>query len=433
MNSQVSGVFAWEALDSRGRPTVGCEVTLRGGARGTVVVPSGASTGGHEVHERRDGGERYGGYGVAGAVRGVIDELGPAIEGLDAHQREVIDATLTGLDASPALTRLGGNAVLAVSLATLIAAGHDAGVPLYEYLDDSGEPPLLPLPMVNIISGGAHAGRMLDIQDVLAVPVGAAGIAQGIEWVWRVRTAAADLLRQQGAPAHLVADEGGLAAELGGNAEALDVVCSAIERAGLRPGTDVAIAVDIAAGQILRPDGTYRLAVEDRDLRRDEWLDELERWCRDYPIVSLEDALDENDWQGWAELTKRLPRIQLLGDDLFATNLARLERGIERGAGNAVLVKPNQTGTVTRAERVARRASRSGYGRVVSARSGDTEDGYLADLAIGWRAGQIKVGSLMRSERTAKWNRLLRIAAELGDGARFAGPGVLGGASQMWL
>lgn len=427
MRSQVSDVFAWEALDSRGRPTVGCEVTLRSGARGAVTVPSGASTGGYEVHELRDGGERFGGFGVLGAVRHVNDTLGPAVRGLNVHQRDTFDATLVDVDGTPDLSRIGGNAVLAVSLAALLAAAQDAGVALYRYLDDSGEPPLLPLPMVNIVSGGAHAGGMLDIQDVLAVPVGAADVPQAIEWVWRVRHAAGGLLEQQGAPAALVADEGGFAAHLPSNAAALDLVCAAIERAGLRPGTDVALAVDIAASQIVQPDGRYRLAVENRDLSGAEWQKELVRWCRDYPIVSLEDALDEDDWAGWVELTGRLPEIQLLGDDLFATTLTRLDHAIGRGAGNAVLVKPNQTGTVTRAEQVARRARRSGYGCVVSARSGDTEDSYLTDLAIGWRAGQIKVGSLTRSERNAKWNRLLRIAAETSERARFAGPEVLGG------
>ncbi|MGS2619571.1 phosphopyruvate hydratase [Micromonospora sp. LZ34] len=427
MRSQVSEVFAWESLDSRGRPTVGCEVTLRGGARGAVVVPSGASTGGYEVRELRDGGERYDGFGVLGAVRNVIDILGPAVEGLDAHQRDDLDATLVDVDGTADLSRLGGNAVLAVSLAALLAAAQDAGVPLYRYLDNTGQPPLLPLPMVNIVSGGAHAGRMLDIQDVLAVPVGATDLPQAIEWVWRVRRAASDLLERQGAPAALVADEGGLAAHLPTNAAALDLVCDAIDRTGLRPGADVALAVDIAASQIVQPDGRYRLAVEDRDLRRDEWVEEVERWCQDYPIVSLEDVLHEDDWVGWAQLTGLLPHVQLLGDDLFATHLARLEHGIERGAGNAVLVKPNQAGTVSRAEQVSRKALHSGYGCVVSARSGDTEDSYLADLAIGWRSGQIKVGSLTRSERNAKWNRLLRIAAELGEDKKFAGPRFLGG------
>ncbi|REF37846.1 phosphopyruvate hydratase [Thermasporomyces composti] len=425
--SQISGVFAWEALDSRGRPTVGCEVTLRSGARGEVVVPSGASTGTYEVHERRDGGEPYGGFGVRQAVRAVVDVLAPAVHGLDAHEQETVDAALVDADGTANLSRLGGNAVLAVSLATLLAAADDAGLPLYRYLDDSGLPPLLPLPMVNIVSGGAHAGRLLDIQDVLAVPVGATETAQAIEWVWRVRTATGELLEQQGEQASLVADEGGLAAHLPTNAAALDLVTRAIERAGLRPGTDVALAVDLAASQFALPNGRYRLAIEDREVSRDEWLDEVTRWCHEFPVVSLEDVLSEDDWAGWVELTRRLPHVQLLGDDLFATHLSRLDEGIGRGAGNAILVKPNQTGTVSRAQRVVQRALESGYACVVSARSGDTEDSYLADLAIGWRAGQIKVGSLTRSERTAKWNRLLRIAAELGDRATFASRQALGG------
>lgn len=423
----ISEVRAWEALDSRGRPTVGCAVVLADGAEGRVIVPSGMSTGSHEATEVRDRGTRYGGLGVRDAVRNVAAVLGPAVAGLDAADRPAVDEVLEQLDGDPALGRLGGNAALAVSLAVTVAAARSRRVPLWRMLSGDG-PPLLPLPMINILSGGAHAGGpsagAVDIQDVLAIPVGAAGFAQAIEWCWPVRQQAETILRGRGLPAHLVADEGGLAAILRSNEEAIALVADAIAAAGLRPGDDVAIGVDVAANQFHGPDG-YRLACEGRTLDPASLSAEVIRWCDRYPVVSVEDPLAEDDWPAWQQLSTELAgRCQVLGDDLFATQLDRLRRGIQAGVGNAVLVKPNQAGTVTRAERVLREAQAHGYATVVSARSGDTEDYWLADLAVGWRAGQIKVGSLTRSERTAKWNRLLEIESRCEGRARFAGPSI---------
>jgi enolase len=430
--TRVAEIVGWEALDSRGRPTVACHVRLVGGGEGRAVVPSGASTGGHEAHELRDRDERYDGYGTRNAVRNLNEVLAPILVGMDAVDRAAADTTMEELDGTHDLRRLGANAVLALSVALTVAAANGLGRPLWQVLD-GGTEPLLPLPMVNILSGGAHARQALDIQDVLAVPVGARNFAQAIEWASRVRSATAQLLDARGGSSSLVADEGGLAAALATNEAALALVTDGIGRAGLVPGDQVALAVDIAANQIFE-DGGYHLKVDDRTFSARDWVEELARWRARYPIVSLEDVLAEDDWAGWRAavgLMDGLGRLvapgplvapgQLIGDDLFATQLSRLERGITEGVANAILVKPNQAGSVTRAERVLRAAQGAGFGTIVSARSGDTEDSWLADLAVGWRSGQIKVGSTTRSERTAKWNRLLEIEATAGRRARFAG------------
>jgi enolase len=423
LSARIAGVRAWEALDSRGTPTVACEVLLAGGTRATAAVPSGASTGTHEVVELRDGGERYGGRGTRLATRSVNETLGPGVTGLDAHDQAAIDAALVELDGTAALSRLGGNAVLAVSVANALAAAAHAGVPLWRLL---GERPLLPLPMVNVVSGGAHArGAGVDVQDFLVVPVGAQSFAEAIEWAARARAAAAAIAGERGFAGTLVADEGGLGLPLGSNRAGLELLDEAFERAGLAAGEEVAIAIDVAATQLIAG-GAYRLRTEDRTLDGAGLVDEIESWCRDFPIVSIEDPLADDDWDGWAEATRRLgERVQLLGDDLFVTQVARLERGIETNVANAILVKPNQCGTLTAARAAVERAREAGYATVVSARSGDTEDTWLADLAVGWRAGQIKVGSTTRSERTAKWNRLLALEAELGAEAPFAGRAAL--------
>jgi enolase len=423
-DTTITGLLAWEALDSRGKPTVGCEVRLDGGATGTATVPSGASTGRHEARELRDGGPRYGGQGVRRAVANVTGELAEAVRGLDATDRPRLDAALRAADGTADLGRLGANAVLAVSVASAVAGARARALPLHRAVADDGAAPLLPLPMVNIISGGAHSGRSIDVQDFLAVPLGAGSFAEAIEWASRVRAGAAEELTARGLPVALVADEGGLGPLLPTNRSALDVLVAGIERAGLRPGADVGIAVDVAATQFLRGD-RYVLAAEDRELTADELVDELAGWCAAYPIVSLEDALGEDDWDGWATASERLRGRQLLGDDLFVTDPDRLRRGIDSGVANAVLVKPNQIGTLDTARTVVRAAHAAGYATVLSARSGETEDDWLADLAVGWRTGQIKVGSTTRSERTAKWNRLLRIEAELGDRAEYAGAAAL--------
>lgn len=424
MNStRIRDLVAWEALDSRGTPTVACELLLEGGGRGVATVPSGASTGAHEAHELRDGGGRYGGKGVRRAVASANGPLREAVTGLDAADQAGVDGALRRADGTPSLERLGANAVLAVSLAAALAVADARREPLWLVLAGDG-PPLLPLPMVNVVSGGAHArGIGVDLQDFLVVPVGAASFAEALEWCVRVRRAAEELARARGFPASLVADEGGLGVPLGSNREGLELLAAGIERAGLEPGAQAAIAVDVAATQLWR-DGAYRLAAERRTLDAGGLLDELEAWCGAFPVVSLEDPLAEDDWEGWREATRRLGgRVQLLGDDLFATQVQRLERGVSEGIASAILVKPNQCGTLSGAAAAVRRAQEAGYAAVVSARSGDTEDAWLADLAVGWRAGQIKVGSTTRSERTAKWNRLLRI--ELEEGAAFAGRAAL--------
>ena len=419
----IAAVNAWEVLDSRGTPTVACSVTLDDGSQGDATAPSGASTGSYEAHERRDGGERYAGKGVLDVVAALRGEIGAALVGRDAADQPTIDSMLRELDGTPNLTRLGANGILAASVACAVADATSAGVPLWRRLAPD-EAPLLPLPMVNIVSGGAHAGGLIDVQDFLVVPVGAASFAEALEWVSRVRAATADEVRRLGHTASLVADEGGLAAPLESNRAALDLLLTGIEQSGLEPGTDAAIAVDVAATQLVVDTG-YRLASERRTVRGAELVEELALWVDEYPIVSIEDALGEDDGEGWGLITGHLAeRIQLVGDDLFATSPELLRAGIRDGVANAVLVKPNQVGTLTDALRVIEIAREAGYATVLSARSGETEDSWLADLAVGWRAGQIKVGSTMRSERTAKWNRLLRIEAEHPD-ATFAGRSVL--------
>jgi enolase len=422
----VEEVDACEVLDSRGRPTVWCEVALAGGARGTAAVPSGASTGSHERFELRDGGDRYGGRGVLRAVGNARDVLGPAVRGMDAADQRSIDAALVDADGTRNLSRLGANAVLAVSVATSIAAAAAGGAPLYRHLAESlGHEPVLPLPMVNILSGGAHAGGCVDIQDYLVIPLAASSFAEAIEMAAAVREGARRQATKMGYFAELAADEGGLGLPLESNRAGLELLRDGIEAAGLRPGTDVAIALDIAANQIASPAG-YTLRTEERDFDSAGFVGELEQWCTAYPVISIEDPLSEDDWPGWRLAAERMAaNIQLLGDDLFATDIERLETGIAQRAANAVLVKPNQVGTLTGASDVVRRARAAGMATVVSARSGETEDSWLADLAVGWAAGQIKVGSTTRSERTAKWNRLLRIEHSLGAAARYAGPGAL--------
>ena len=423
--TQISSLHAWEALDSRGRPTVACRVTLSAGGAGRAVVPSGASTGSHEARELRDGGDRYNGFGVRRAVANANDILGPLILGMDAANRIGVDAALESADPDPALGTLGANAVLAVSLAVTLAFADASKEPLWRSLSES-DSPLIPMPMVNIISGGAHAGGAVDIQDILAVPLGASSFAEAIEWISRVRSATAQLMEARGISTALVADEGGLAGALGHNEEAIALVAAGIAAANLVPGRDVAIAIDFASNQMWTG-SHYRLALDDRTVSAAEWIQQIADWCEKYPIVSVEDVLQEDDWDGWIAARALLPKCQVLGDDHFATNLERVEHGIRSASANAVLVKPNQAGTVTRAERVAATARTAGLATVVSARSGDSEDNWLADFAVGWNAGQIKVGSTMRSERTAKWNRLLEIEAEAGSSARFADRSALAG------
>lgn len=408
IDTTITALHAWEALDSRGRPTVACRITLADGAAGRAIVPSGASTGAYEAKELRDGGTEYAGFGVRRAVESANTLVARTVIGHDAADQAAVDAAMEALDPDPELSSVGANGVLAASLATLLAAADSQRTDLWRHLDPEGLP-LIPLPMVNIVSGGAHAGKAIDIQDILVVPVGSQSFREGIEWVDRVRRATARLLEEMGGWSALVADEGGLSARLADNESALDLVTRGIEASGLVPRDDVSIAIDIAASQLVDAGGGIRLRTEDRTLPTAEWLERLSTWVARYPVVSIEDPLGESDWEGWAEAATALTGIQLLGDDLFATNSRRLAQGISSGVANSVLVKPNQAGTVSRARLVVESAQAAGFSSVVSARSGDTEDHWLADLAVGWRAGQIKVGSTMRSERTAKWNRLLEI------------------------
>lgn len=418
----IRSVHAWEALDSRGRPTVGCTVELTDGSVGRVVVPSGASTGAHEAVELRDGGNRYAGYGVLNAVANANGILAPLVVGRRASERADLDAALESADGTADLSSLGANAVLAVSLAITVAHAASAREPLWRTLE-SPRRAVIPMPMVNILSGGAHAGGAIDLQDFLAIPVGASSFAEAIEWIARVRAACAVLLEQQGGWASLVADEGGLAARLTSNEVALQLLTEGIERSGL--GADsVRIAIDVAASQFATDRGTIVLAGEGAELTTAEWVDRLSRWAATYPIASIEDPLGEDDWAGWASAVPALGGIQVLGDDLFVTDVERVRHGSGVGAANAVLVKVNQAGSVRRAEQTVVAANELSLATVVSARSGDTEDHWLSDLAVGWGGGQIKVGSTMRSERTAKWNRLLEI--ESSGELEFAGTRGLG-------
>lgn len=418
---EIVSVDAWEVLDSRGKPTVACRVELADGSAGQAAVPSGASTGKHEAHELRDGGERHGGHGVLTAAQHARGELADAVVGWSATDQRGVDEVLRATDGSPSLSRLGANAVLAVSLATAHAAAAHQGVPLWQHL---GERPLIPLPMVNIVSGGAHAGGLIDIQDVLVIPVGATSFAEAIEWCCAVRAATAVEAEDAGVPATLVADEGGIAGRLPSNRAAIELVARGIERARLEPGTEVAIALDVAATEFVDEQGRYHFHTEQRSLDAGELVDEIAAWCRSLPIVSIEDIVGEDDWEGWRYATSTLGHLQLVGDDLFVTQLDRLATGVEQGAANAVLVKLNQNGTLSGGLDVIARCREVGYASVVSARSGETEDHWLADLAVGSRAEQIKVGSTTRSERTAKWNRLLQIERTVGTHA-YAGAAAL--------
>ncbi len=420
MSARVRRVRGWQALDSRGRPTVACRVDLVSGASGRAIVPSGASAGSHEAHELRDGDDRYGGRGVLRAVGHVNGVLSDAVTGLDASEPGAVDAALLALDDSPGFAMLGANAMLAVSLASAIAAADDAGVPLARHLGGPGDL-LLPMPMVNVLSGGAHAGGALDVQDFLVIPCGAGSFTEAIEWAVRVRDTATAIAGRDGhRAATLVADEGGLGIPLPTNRSALELLTRAIEEAGLVPGGDAGIAIDVAASEFFEG-GRYRLRAEGRVLDAGQLRDEIVGWCADFPVLSVEDPLHEDDWAGWSEVTAALGgSVEVVGDDLFVTQSERLRRGIDAGAATSVLVKVNQNGLISRAQEVVALAHSSGYATVVSARSGDTEDTWLADLAVGWRAGQIKVGSTHRSERNAKWNRLLEFEAT--ESTTFAGP-----------
>jgi enolase len=416
----IARVQAREILDSRGRPTVEAELMLDDGTAVAASVPSGASTGRHEAVERRDGDQaRYGGRGVLGAVAAVNGEIREALRGMEPEQR-AIDNALVALDGTPDKSRLGANAILAVSLATARALAAVKGAPLWRSL--AGDLPLsLPMPMVNILSGGLHAGRQLDFQDFLVIPAGAERYSQALEWVVRIHVAMGEVLSRRGLST-LKADEGGYGPRLEDHRAALRLIDEAVARAQLRPGEDVLYALDVAATHFFDPGtGSYRLNSEDRSLRGEELADYVGALAEEHPIASVEDPLAEDDWAHWATFTRRLGgRLQVVGDDLFTTNTARLERGIAEGSANAVLVKMNQIGTISETLDVVARAQEVGFGTVISARSGETEDPALADLAVGTAGGQIKVGSVTQSDRLAKYNQLLRIEQQLGEDAALA-------------
>ena len=419
--SAISGVFAREILDSRGNPTVEAEVQLDSGAWGRAAVPSGASTGKREAVELRDGdSQRYRGKGVQRAVKNVEDTIAAEIEGMEATEQTAVDQALLELDGTPNKSALGANAILAVSLAVARAGADEVGLPLYAYLGGVGAR-LLPVPLMNILNGGAHADNGLDIQEFMLVPAGADSFGTALRMGVEVFHTLKDLLKDKGLSTG-VGDEGGFAPALPSNLAALDLFMLAIERAGYRPGEDVFLALDVAASEFAESGGRYRFSREGVVRSSDEMITLYESLLDRYPIVSIEDGLGEDDWGGWGALTRRLgARVQLVGDDLFVTNPAIIQQGITNGIGNAVLVKVNQVGTLTEAMQAVELAKRAGYGTVISHRSGETEDTFIADLAVAVNAGQIKTGSVARSERTAKYNQLLRIEEELGHAASFPG------------
>ena len=409
MSLTIRNLHALEILDSRGNPTVMVEAELSDGTLAAAKVPSGASTGSHEARELRDNDPaRYGGKGVRKAVENVLSVLAPALRGASAEDQPSLDRRMIELDGTPDKSQIGANAILGVSCAVARAAARSRGVPLWSYLA-GGRRAVLPVPMVNILSGGLHAGHNLEFQDFLAVPLHFARYAEALEAVVAVHRAACIVLEKRGYVLTGVADEGGWGPRLASNEAALDVMLESIETAHYRPGEQMAIAIDVAASHFYSGD-RYALRSEGRSLTPGEMIDLLAAWAARYPIVSIEDGLAEDDWSAWRELTATLgAKIQLVGDDLFVTNPGRLERGIRERAANAVLVKMNQIGTLTETFQVIDRAREAGFRAVISARSGETEDDFLADLAVASGAGQIKVGSVTRSERLAKYNRLLEI------------------------
>jgi enolase len=419
--SAIEHVAGREVLDSRGNPTVEVELVLETGARGRAIVPSGASTGTFEATELRDGGDRYGGKGVRNAVENVNGPIADAIQGIDALDQRGLDAILIDLDGTDAKSRLGANAILGVSLAAAKAAADELELPLYRYV---GGPNAhrLPVPMMNVINGGVHADNNVDLQEFMVIPVGAASYSEALRWGAETYHALKALLHERGLST-LVGDEGGFAPDLPSNEAAVGILVEAIGRAGYQAGTDadLAIALDPATSEIFH-DGVYDLASEGRKLSSKEMVDYFVGLCDRYPIVSIEDGMAEDDWDGWGLLTDALgARVQLVGDDLFVTNVERLDRGIELGVANAILVKVNQIGTLTETLDTVARATSNSYGVVMSHRSGDSEDTTIADLAVATNCGQIKTGAPARSDRVAKYNQLLRIEEDLGDAAAFSG------------
>ena len=413
-------VVAREILDSRGNPTVEADVVLESGVSGRAAVPSGASTGSKEAIELRDGDKaRYFGKGVTKAIEHVNTEICEAVLGLDATEQGLIDRTLIDLDGTGNKSRLGANALLAVSCAVAKAAADECSLPLYRYLGGAGQMQL-PVPLMNVINGGAHANNAIDLQEFMLVPLGAPNFREALRYGAEVFHTLKKLIDERGMPT-TVGDEGGFAPNLTSNEAALQLLVEAIDRAGYAPGTDIALALDCAATEFHR-DGAYRLEAEHRALTSKELADVLAAWCDKYPIVSIEDGMAEDDWAGWKYLTERLgKRVQLVGDDIFVTNTKILAEGIAKGIANSILIKINQIGTLSETFAAITMANRASYTAIVSHRSGETEDSIIADIAVGTNAGQIKTGSLSRSDRIAKYNQLLRIEEDLGDAASYPG------------
>jgi len=417
---RIVDVRAREVLDSRGNPTIEAEVWLDSGIVGTAMVPSGASTGEREAIELRDGDKsRYLGKGVLNAVNNVNNEIRDAVIGMNANDQKALDQKMIALDGTPSKSRLGANAILGVSMAAARAAAQETGKPLYQFLNTSGEF-ILPVPMMNIINGGSHADNSVDLQEFMILPVGAPSFREAIRYGAEVFHNLAKVLKSRGL-ATTVGDEGGFAPNLSSNEEAIEVILQAIENAGYKAGQDIYLGMDAAASEYF-DNGTYFLSAENRRFNSEEMVDFLAAWVDKYPIISIEDGLDENDWDGWKYQTEKLGnRIQLVGDDLFVTNPAILKEGIENGIANSILIKVNQIGTLTETLEAISTASAAGYSAVVSHRSGETEDTTIADLVVATGTGQIKTGSLSRSDRVAKYNRLMKIEDELGAKARYAG------------
>jgi len=426
MLTMIEDLYAREILDSRGNPTVEVEVELSGGASGRAAVPSGASTGAHEAVELRDGEARYGGKGTLKAVEHV-DEIAEALAGQDALDQAGIDQLLIALDGTPNKSRLGANAILGVSLAVARAGAESLGVPLYRYLGGVGAC-ILPVPMLNILNGGKHAQGSTDFQEFMVMPTGADTFSEGLRWGVEIYHALKKELHAQGFSTG-IGDEGGFAPALGGNVRAIEVILEAIERAGYRPGEDVHFALDPATTELYDQEtGRYRLEIEGRELESAELVELWTDWCQRFPIVSIEDGMAEDDWEGWKALHAAIgERIQLVGDDLLVTNVERIERAIAEHACNALLCKVNQIGTLTESIQAIRTSQSAGWRVVVSHRSGETEDTTIADIAVAFDAGQIKTGAPARSDRVAKYNQLLRIEEELADQAVYPGLAALGG------
>ncbi len=421
--SAIVDVIAREILDSRGNPTVEADVVLESGATGRAAVPSGASTGSREAIELRDGDKsRYGGKGVLKAVDYVNTEICEALLGLDGEEQTRIDRILIELDGTENKSRLGANAMLAVSCAVAKASAEDVGLPLYRYFGGAG-PMSLPVPLMNVINGGAHANNSVDLQEFMIVPVGAPSFKEALRWGAEVFQVLKKLIDSKGWPTQ-VGDEGGFAPDLKSNEEALTLLMQAIETAGYKPGEQIALALDCAASEFYK-DGKYHLEGEGRSLTSGELTDLWSDWVARYPIISIEDGMAEGDWDGWKHLTDKLgKKVQIVGDDLFVTNTKILQEGIKKGVANSILIKINQIGTLSETFSAIEMAKCAGYTNVISHRSGETEDSLIADLAVGTNAGQIKTGSLSRSDRMAKYNQLIRIEEDLGDIAHYAGRNV---------